>query len=187
LRGAEGYTLLEMLLALMLSVTILGAFLGAADCIQRWGLELNQVLERDRNAALAPLLLTRWVYSAGNNRWTGHLPQGCSLESGYLRVRSDLDGPGGFPDGDLDESYEDIAIRQNGSDLQIRSGAGSFQPVAKNFLAFRPDLSPPLARLEVQLQTDQRLPSTGIPGINSFDLSLYLWNYHPNLFPEELQ
>jgi hypothetical protein len=183
LRDTKGYTLLETLLALLLALVVLGAFLGTTDCIQRWSIELHQLLERDRNAALAPLLLTRWVYSAGNNRWTGDWP-GYSLESGQLRVRSDVDGPGGFPDGDLGESYEDIAIRQSGSDLQLKSGAGNFQPVLKNISGFLPSPSPPLVTLRVQSQTDQRLRSTGRPARAGFELSLYLWNHHPNLFRE---
>jgi hypothetical protein len=183
LRNADGYTLLETLWALLLSVALLAAFLGATDNIQRWGMELNQLLERDRNATLAPLLLTRWVYAAGNNRWAGNWP-GWSLESGHLQVRSDLDGPGGFPDRALNESYEDISLRHSGADLQLKSGDGSFQPVLKNTSAFRPDLSPPLVTLRLQMQTDQPLRSTGAPGTTEFQLDLYLWNYRPNLFPE---
>jgi hypothetical protein len=175
--------LIEALLALAIGLIIFIAFVGAIAPVQSLGWNLSALHDRDSTLCLGPPLLCKWTAGAGNNRPNDNST--CLEEAGMLHVRSDTDGTHGFPDGDLEESYESISIRRNGSDLQIRSGVGSFQPVFRNVAAFEADTTDPqLLCLKLGAQTDKtlvRMPETG-PSLVSFQV--YLWNRRPNLFEE---
>lgn len=181
MQTSRGSTLIEALLALAIGWVIFIAFLGGIVPVQSLAWDLSACHDRDSTLCLAPPLLFKWCMAAGNNR----TEDACLREAGILHVRSDMDGPNGFPDGDLDENYESVSIRRSGLDLQIRSGGGSFQPVFRNVSAFEADTSDPrLLRLSLGTQTDKvrlGMPETG-PTWVAFDV--YLWNRRPNLFEE---
>lgn len=177
----KGATLIEALLALAIGWILFMVFLGAVSPVQSLAWDLSALHDRDSTLCLGPPLLCKLISPAGNNR-----PRdGCLEEAGVLHVRSDTDGSNGFPDGDLDESYEAISIRRNATDLQIKSGGGSFQPVFRNVTGFDADATDPLLlRLTLGAQTDKtriRMPETE-PVQVSFQV--YLWNHRRNLFEE---
>jgi len=179
----KGATLIEALIALSIGPLLVVAFLGAVAPVQSLTWDLSALHDRDSTLCLAPPLLCKWISGAGNNRVDRST---CVRADGnILHLQSDMDGSNGFPDGDVDESYESVSIRQNGSDLQIRSGAGSFQPAFRNVHSFHADLADSrLLRLALAADADKaliRVPSTG-PKPITFDL--YLWNFRPNLFGE---
>jgi prepilin-type N-terminal cleavage/methylation domain-containing protein len=180
----KGFSLPEVLVALALCSVVCLAFLALLSQMQKWTWNLNQMHERDSNVRVSPLLLVRWLLPAGNNRWSGGWA-GVSLKDGQLEVRSDMDGPKGFPDSLLGDSFEDIALRKQGADLQLRSGKGAFQPVLKNVADFSVHLEEqPLVSLGLSTRTDQPLMSFGKQAAQSMTLRLYLRNYRPNLFSE---
>ncbi len=122
-----GSTLLETVWALLLAIILAGASFSVAVRFQECADITGAVLERDSSLKLLPLLCSTWL-SAG----------GCSVEPGSVefpllagdRIRSwaDLDGPDGFPDGDLDEPFENVAVGVSGGSLTLQSGRGSAQP-----------------------------------------------------------
>ena len=179
----RGVTLIEALIALTVSSLLFVAFMAAIAPVQSLCWDLSALHDRDATLCLAPPLVCKWTSGAGNNR--ADRAACVRAEGGILHLQSDADGSDGFPDGDVKDSYESISIRQNGSDLQIKSGSGSFQPAFRNIGAFHADTADPqLLRVTLAAEVDKRLirvPSTGRKLV-SFDV--YLWNFRPNLFEE---
>lgn len=179
----KGATLIEALIALAIGSFLFVTFLAAVAPVQSLTWDLSALHDRDAALCLAPPLLCKWISGAGNQRTDR---AACvRAEEGTLHLTSDTDGPSGFPDGDIDDSYESVSIRQNGSDLQLKVGAGSFQPVFRNISTFAIDTDDPrLLRLRLDGEIDKaliRVPSVG-PKQMSFDV--YLWNFRPSLFEE---
>jgi prepilin-type N-terminal cleavage/methylation domain-containing protein len=180
----EGFSLIEMLVALCISSIALAAFFGAIGQFQTVNRDLGLLTERDSNLGLASLLLTKWITAAGNNRWNQEW-EGFSTDGAALDARSDTEGPDGFPDEKLTESYETISVRRKGTDLQIKSKTGSFQPALKNLSQFQvePD-DLPLVRLRLAGATDRPTMTSRSAPESRMELDLYLWNYRTNLFSE---
>ena len=179
----EGFSLIEVLVALGISSLALIAFLGAIQQFQVVNRDLALLDERDSNLGLAPLLLTKWITGAGNNRWNQGW-DGLYVDDDRIDARSDSEGPDGFPDKQLTESYETVSIRQKGNDLQLKSGSGTFQPALKNVSSFGVESEPPFLSLRLRGITDRPLLTSRAPLEAEMQLDLYLWNYRPNLFAE---
>jgi len=181
---SRGATLIELLISLAIGCVILLAFLGAAVPFQTIAWDLSLLHDRDSSLCLAPLLFCKWISGAGNNR-AGHSWDGVQQEGDTLHLKSDTEGQDGFPDGRLKESYESIALRVKGSDLQIRSEGGSFQPAFKNFAGLQVHRADDrLLSLTFEGRTDRSLLSTPAEGSKQVAFKVYLWNYRPNLFEE---
>jgi hypothetical protein len=172
----------------MVTLLISTAFLSAVFLIfhrfQTQVGDMNLLAERNQNLRLVPAMLVQWAAAAGNNRWEQSW-DGIHLDSAVITIRSDTDGDQGFPDGDLGESYEEIALRHREKNLVMRSGTGFFQPVLKNIEhiegeRLRPD------QLTVRLigSTEHSLASTGTYSLEPFEVRIHLWNYRSNLFRE---
>lgn len=184
MRKSKGSTLIEALLALAIGSLILAGFVAAIAPVQTLGWNLSAWHDRDSTLCLAPPLLCKWTAGAGNHR--ALQSSSCLEEAGMLHVRTDSDGLDGFPDGDLDESYESITIRQSGADLQLRSGDGSFQPVFRNISTFEIDATDSqLLRVKLGAQTDKKLVRMPQMEPRTVLLKVYLWNRRPNLFEEK--
>ncbi len=179
----RGVTLIEALLALAIGSLLFVAFLAAVAPVQSLTWDLSALHDRDSTLCLAAPLLCKWASGAGNNR--ADRPSCVRAQGGILHLESDMDGSSGFPDGDVEDTYESVSIRGNGSDLQLKSGDGSFQPVFRNVRSFQADITDPgLLRLRLAAEVDKtliRVPSTGRQ-LMTFDV--YLWNFRPNLFEE---
>lgn len=180
----EGFTLMELLVALALSVVLGLALLTFVRQFQNWNSNLGLLMERDEQFRQAPLLLSRYLAAAGNNRFT----QEDGLEPGRdrIRVRADLDGKDGFPDDKLNDAFEQVTLRQGEGDLQFQSGKGGFQPLLKSVDMFRPgEWAPPLLGVELGTRTARELRAVGGRAPRRAEIWLYLWNYRPNLFEAE--
>jgi prepilin-type N-terminal cleavage/methylation domain-containing protein len=180
---SSGVSLLELLISLSISGILILAFFALVGQHQAtlWTLALLE--ERNSNLALAPLLLPKWVSAAGNNRSIAST--GIAKDGETLHVKSDLEGPSGFPDGQLAHSYEAIAIRRNGSDLQLRCNGGTFQPVIKNVSNFQSDVAGcPLIAISLAGSTERAAWLLKTPLEKRMILQVYLWNYRPSLFEE---
>jgi hypothetical protein len=179
----SGVTLLELLVSFSISGVLSLAFFALVSQQQATIWTLMLLEERNSNLALAPLLLPKWVSAAGNN--LSGLPPGIAKDAETLLVRSDLEGTSGFPDGQLSESYEILAVRRNASDLQLKCNAGTFQPVIKNISGFQSDLGDcPLITITLAASTDKASWLLKRPIEKQISLQIYLWNYRPSLFRE---
>lgn len=181
----RGYSLMEMTMALAISATLMSSLMFSLNYVQILSHDFSLRSDRDGNLWIAPLLLIEWVAAAGNNRW-GHPWVGVKVDGGSACFKSDIDGQGGFPDNDLSESYEDIALEQRSESLAIRSGAGSFQPVIRNIVTFESERrKDDLMILRWSGRTDQKLRTTGAEEPDSVEMNIHLSNYCVSLFSRE--
>ena len=180
----KGHTLIETMIATSVSIIVLGGFLSVTGVFQTWSSNLSLLLERDANLWLAPLLLSRWIIPAGNNRWD-QAWSGVILGSGHLELKSDIDGPRGFPDSKLSSSFEALVLRSSNSSLQVQSNRGSFQPLIKNIAEFKVDSKESgLLSIHLSAITDRPLSMTREDLPEFTELLFFLRNYRSNLFPE---
>ena len=182
----DGFSLLEMLVALAISAVLTLSFFALILQFQKWGSNLDLLLDRDQNLRLAPLLLCRYLQEAGNNRWRQNW-SGVKFDGDRLEIRSDSDGAGGFPDFRLEAPFESIALRHQANELKLKSGPGSFQPLLRNIAALEGvDLIPPILSVRIRAITDRNLADLNQPDSESISLDFFLWNYRSNLFPERV-
>jgi hypothetical protein len=140
--------------------------------------------DRNRNLWLAPALFLQWTAAAGNNRW-GQTWTGLALDPEPISFRADIDGSGGFPDGELSSSYEEISFRLVDQNLSIRSGAGSFQPVFRTIDSFEANqLGESLLEFRWTAATAHPLRQTLQHDVTQAALKVHLWDYRLNLFEE---
>ena len=181
------------MIASSISIIVLAGFFSTIGVFQTGSSNLSLLLERDANLWLAPLLLSRWIIPAGNNRWNQSW-SGVTIDTDRLELKSDIDGPGGFPDSKLSSSFEALALRSSNSNLRVQSNRGSFQPVIKNIVEFkcvtwpgsRGENSKESGLLSIRLKTvtDRPLSMTEEDLSVSTELLFFLRNYRSNLFPE---
>ena len=179
-----GHSLVETMIASSISIIVLAGFCSIIGVFQSGSSNLSLLLERDANLWLAPLLLSRWIIPAGNNRWD-QAWSGVTISTDRLELKSDIDGPGGFPDSKLSSSFEALELRSSNSNLRVQSNRGSFQPLIKNIVDFNVD-SKENGLLSIRLSaiTDRPLSMTQEAFLESTDLLFFLRNYRSNLFPE---
>ncbi|MCH8016750.1 MAG: hypothetical protein IH917_09020 [Acidobacteria bacterium] len=182
--SSKGHTLVETMIASSISIIVLAGFFSTIGVFQTGSSNLSLLLERDANLWLAPLLLSRWIIPAGNNRWNQSW-SGVTIDTDRLELKSDIDGPGGFPDSKLSSSFEALALRSSNSNLRVQSNRGSFQPVIKNIVEFKV-VSKESGLLSIRLKTvtDRPLSMTEEDLSVSTELLFFLRNYRSNLFPE---
>ncbi len=144
--GAPGFSLIEFLLASLITLIVACAALELLAGTQRsalWQADMQEVLDNVRGAMDAA---TRHLRHAANDpRHAGF--EGISILSATeLRLRSDFTGSEGSSDpdkgdadGDTEDAAEDIRIRYNAVDrsLEVISEAGSPQAVAGNISEFQ--------------------------------------------------
>lgn len=183
-REAAGTTLLEVLVALAVSLLLAGALLTGLAGLQKGTREMKTRMDQDENLFLAPLLLSRWVGPAGNHRWKQPW-EGYQLSGERVELQSDLDGPKGFPDGRLDHSFERMSLRADGQ-LWIRSGSGRSQPLLRHIASLEAWQEEELL-LGLRLSTLYSEPA-GFrrPTAEKAEVLFFLWNYRPQLLLEEL-
>lgn len=182
--GAAGVSLLELLVAVGLFTVLTAALLSWVWTFQHSSGLLNRSLERDENLRLAPLLLARYLSSAGNGQWGGSW-QGIDTGDSMLRVQADIDGDEGFPDGRLDGRFERLWLSRSRSDLRLRSGGGSFQPLLTRITGFtvrRPAVT--LLAIDVEGESSP-MPGSPWRPKEILKIDFFLSNYRPSLLPPE--
>ena len=184
MRTDKGHTLIETMVASTVSIIVLAAFFSMTGLFQTSSSNLSLLLERDANLWLAPLLLSRWIIPAGNNRWD-QAWSGVALGSDRVELKSDIDGPRGFPDSKLSSSFEALVLRSSNSNLRVQSNRGSFQPLIKNIADFKVEFKESgLLSIHLSTVTDHPLSMSREDVPESTELLFFLRNYRSNLFPE---
>jgi len=181
--SGRGFTLLELSVSVLVSAILFGIFFSTTGHLEQLSLNLRLLLERDRNVWLAPLLLSRWVPPAGNNRWNQDWAAVASTNL-QLELKTDSDGPGGLPDRKLDSPFESLTLKSSNSNLMVRSGQGRFQPVIKNvaLLEFETEEFP-LLSIALETKTDAPL-ADGKTRHSQIEFLFLLRNLRDNLFLE---
>ena len=185
MRKNKGFSLVEMMIALLISTILFLAFFSIVSQFQIWSSNLNLLMERDANVWLAPLLLSRWITPAGNNRWNQNW-SGVAVQTGRIEINSDIHGPQGFPDSELSASFEALVLQCSKSNLRVKSGSGSFQPLIKNIADFEVDSdNMPLISVRLKAVTDRPLFVLTENLSDSTEFLFFLRNYRLNLFSED--
>jgi len=178
-------SLVETLLSMVIFLIVFVAAVGLVDRFQSLAWNLSLLQEKEANMSALPLLLARWILPAGNNRFQSNCV-GVSGNSGRLDIQSDIDGPLGFPDNTLKQSYESISVRRNGSDMQVKSDQGTFQPVLKNvgLLQFRVQ-ELPVIEVSMAGEVDRPILLMRSPPVaDQTSVKFYAWSFRKNLFAE---
>ena len=181
---SKGFSLLETMVALLISMLISIGFFSVVHQSHTWSSHLTRTMELDSNVWLSPLLLAHWITPTGNNRW-GQPWSGVVVKSDQIELKSDIDGPSGFPDAEVSARFESLSIRCRRETLQIKNGGGSFQPFLKNIgtLQLRSQ-GFPLLSLYLTAVPD---PADPLPSPLSYEtthLLFFLRNYRTNLFAQ---
>jgi prepilin-type N-terminal cleavage/methylation domain-containing protein len=135
----SGFSLAEMLMASAILLVISVAVFGALDRIQqtaRHQAEVQAVLDNVRNALQ---IMERCIRQAGNDPYQRDFEAISIVSSTEVRIRSDITGSAGSgnkgdPDGDINDSGENLLIRYNEREkrLEIASRGGPAQIIAEN-------------------------------------------------------
>ena len=180
--GERGFSLIESLLATAASALLFSLFLGVFDQAQTTVTNLTRLMERDRNLILAPVLLGGWILGAGNREWN-RTGDGILIQSGVLRMESDLDGKDGFPDGRVDGKFESLSLRCRTDHLQFKSGGGNFQSVLKQIRQWEIQMDGRLLELRLTGAVSPSLLHWKSDGETTETIRYTLRNTRPNLFP----
>lgn len=138
----SGFSLAEMLMSSAILLVISLALFGALNGIQqtaRCQAEIHMVLDNARNALQAT---ERYIRHAGNDPLRTGLEAISIVSPTEVRIRSDITGSRrrskGDPDGDTDDSRENILLRFNSrlKRLEMVSRNGPAQIIAENISDF---------------------------------------------------
>jgi Tfp pilus assembly protein PilW len=143
--GQSGFFLLEFLISSMVLLIVSAAVFGMLSDLQHTASSQAEMFTIVNNAQIALQTVERYIRQAGNN------PLGAGFDGidiagpSELRIKSDITGslaPGnpdkGDPDGDTDDSGENIVIRHNqaAKTIEIVSNGGAAQIIAGNITGF---------------------------------------------------
>jgi prepilin-type N-terminal cleavage/methylation domain-containing protein len=136
----SGFTLTEMLICAVILLLITSAAFGILSEIQMtagYQAEVQSVLNSTR---IAMQTVERCIRKAGNDPLAGGLTGITIVNATEVQIRSDLTGSAagnpdkGDPDGDVDDSGENVAIRFNSKShtIEIVPSGGAPQIIASN-------------------------------------------------------
>lgn len=140
-RSPSGFGLAELLMSTAILLILGASVFGLIAEVQRrtgYQSEVQSVLNNTRSALQT---IGRHIRQAGNDPAGSGIDAITVVSSSEIRVRSDLTGsaaPGypdkGDPDGDIEDSGEDVTIRHNKTSrsLEVVPAGGSAQIVAAN-------------------------------------------------------
>ena len=143
--GQAGFSLLEFMISSIILLLVSAAVFGMLSDIQRTASYQAETQTIVNSAQAALQTIEKYIRQAGNN------PQGASLvginivDSSEVRIQSDITGslgPGnpdkGDPDGDVNDSGENVAIRYNqaAKTIEIVPNGGPAQIIAGNINGF---------------------------------------------------
>ncbi len=182
LRSWNGFSLIELMISLAVSAVLMGALFTVCVRVQEMSAAVSTSVENRSNRHLAPLLLSQWIKVAGMNMF-GNPEEYLAIRAGEIGIKADIQDEQGMPDGDTNDSFEDISFRAYKEELKIRSGKGSFQPFLKGIIGFEGTLDED-SLLTIKLLNEEDFLNSVRPGFT--ETRLMLWNTRVNLFPEVL-
>ncbi len=177
-----GFSLIELMISLAISAVLMGALFTVCIRVQEMSAAISTSVENRSNQHLAPLLLSQWIKAAGMNMF-GNPDEYLSIRTNEIGIKADIRGDDGLPDGDTNDSFEEISFRAHKEELKIRSGKGSFQPFLKGITGFEGSMDRD-SLLTITLTNKEDFLNSFRPGLS--ETRLLLWNTGNNLFPEVL-
>jgi prepilin-type N-terminal cleavage/methylation domain-containing protein len=135
----NGFTLAEFLIASLILLVVASAAFSLLSEIQRTASYQSEVQAVLNNTRIAMETIERHIRQAGNDPLGSGLPGITIVSANEVQIRSDLTGSSGAgnpdkgdPDGDVDDSDENVTIRYNGvsRSLEIVPDGGSPQIAA---------------------------------------------------------
>jgi type IV pilus assembly protein PilW len=131
LNQVNGFTLVELLIAMAISGIVLGAAVNTFITQRRSYALQEQITEMTQVTRAAMELMTREIRMAGYNPARASF-DGITYGPTQLQIRADLNG-----DGDTADANETIVYSYNSATLQLmRDTGGGGQPIADNIEAF---------------------------------------------------
>ncbi len=136
-----GFTLTEFLISAVVLLVVSSAVLSLLSEMQRTASYQTEVHSVLCNTRIGMQIIERYVRQAGNDPMESGLPGIAVISESEVQVRSDLTGSSGAgdpdkgePDGDMQDSGENVTIRYNerSRSLEIVPEGGSAQIVANN-------------------------------------------------------
>ncbi len=141
----QGFSLVEFLLSTAVLLIVAGAIFGLLAQTQRTASYQSEVQGVLENTRIAMETVQRIIQQAGNDPSRTGFAAITITSSTELRVCSDLTGSGGTgnpdkgdPDGDTDDSGEDVTIRYNATahTIELVPNGGTATAIASNISAF---------------------------------------------------
>jgi len=181
--NSMGFSLVEILVSITVSTILLGILFTVCIRVENLTGRISEDLEKRTSLRMAPLLLSRWIKEAGMNL---NVPGDEYLQAAgsEVRVKSDRTGNDGLPDGDTEDSFEDIRIRTINNELKIRSGNGTYQPFLRGISTLSASRQ---GRELLSLELESGENRAGAGQTYRIKAMLRLWNDRPNLFPKEIK
>ncbi len=137
-RGAQGFTLVEVLIAMAIGGILLGVIVSTFILQSKSYDVQEQMTEMVQTARAAMDMIGREVRMAGYNP-TGAGFEGIPYHGAQLQLLADLRGANSTdpPDGDTNDPNENITYTYDAKNLQIdRNTGGGNQPFAENIESF---------------------------------------------------
>jgi hypothetical protein len=143
--GQTGFSLLEFLLSSVVLLIVSAAVFGMIADIQHTATSQAEMLTIVNSTQIALQTIEKYMRQAGNNPFGTGWDAITIAGSSEVRIRSDITGslsPGnpdkGDPDGDTDDSGENVVIRYNqaAKTIEIVPDGGSAQLIAGNITGF---------------------------------------------------
>jgi len=129
--NAAGFTLVELMIALVVSGLVMAAVVSVYIAQTRSYGEHDDVADIQQNLRGALAILTTEIRMAGYDPTRGNVATILTTTPTRLRFTRDITG-----DGDVDDPNEDIEYQLVGTSLgRQTAGAGGFQPLADNIEA----------------------------------------------------
>jgi type II secretory pathway pseudopilin PulG len=140
-----GFTQVEFLISAGIMLILSASLFGLLSDTQHAAVYQNEIQSVIENTTTALDTIERYIQEAGNDPLNIGLSKITVLSSTAVRIQSDLTGsagPGdpdkGDPDGDVNDSGEDVTIRYNDAtrSLEVVSGGGGTQILAGSISGF---------------------------------------------------
>jgi type II secretory pathway pseudopilin PulG len=140
-KDQSGFTLVEFLISSLILIVVASAVFALLSEIQRTASYQTEVQSVLNNTRIAMQTVERYIRQAGNDPLGSGLSGIVIVSTNEIQVRSDLTGSSGTgnpdkgdPDGDIEDSGENVTIRLNdrSRSLEIVPDGGSAQIVASN-------------------------------------------------------
>jgi len=142
-RGRQsGFSMIEFLLSTLILMVVSGAVFSMMSETQKMASYQAEVQSVMENSRIAMNTVERFVRQAGNDPLERGFPGVTITSATEVRLRSDLTGSlssdTGDPDGDTNDSGEDVIIRYNAGarSLELVPAGGQAQTIANYISAF---------------------------------------------------
>lgn len=134
--GAQGFSLVEMLIAMAVGMVVLGAMYGVFNIQSKTLGNQEEIVAMQQSVRAGMDMMAREIGMAGYNP-AGATFAGVTYDTLQLRIMADLNG-----DGDTGDENEDIVYKyydENSAypyQIKRKTGGGDFQPFVENVQSF---------------------------------------------------